>query len=188
MTHYIGSVPDTARQADWRTRGACQYEDPELFFNKGEEEAATAVCRDCPVREDCLAHALNERIEDGVWGGLTADERRSIRRRAAQWKLTAVEAQQRLRTAEQPSQQRTMREVFEENTITRFGDHLEWIGVIKPKFRGRAYTPAQLAFIVSRNRSPDGAVLRRCGTPECVRPEHLSDGAERRAASTPAAA
>ncbi|MFF7096364.1 WhiB family transcriptional regulator [Streptomyces rubradiris] len=188
MTHYIGSIPDTVRQPDWRTRGACQYEDPELFFSTSTEEIAKAVCSGCPVREDCVNHALDQGIEDGVWGGLTADERRNIRRKAVQWKLTALETQRRLRLAEQPPRQRTMQDVFEESTLATLGDHLEWTGSVKPKFRGRAYTPAQFAFIAGRGRTPEGAVRRTCGTPECVRPEHLSDGAERQAASTPAAA
>ncbi|MEU3529393.1 WhiB family transcriptional regulator [Streptomyces sp. NPDC038707] len=188
MSNYTGAVPDTVRQPDWRTHGACQYEDPELFFKTGTEEIAKTVCRGCPVREDCLTHALDERIEDGVWGGLTEDERRNIRRQAVQWKLTAVETQRRLRLAEQPPRPRTMQEVFEESILAVRGDHLEWTGPAKPKFGGRAYSPAQLSFIVSRGRAPEGAVLRRCGTPECVRPEHLTDGAERRAASLPTAA
>ncbi|GHH30005.1 WhiB family transcriptional regulator [Streptomyces rubradiris] len=188
MSNYTGAVPDTVRQPDWRTRSACQDYDPELFFSTGAEGTAKAVCRGCPVREECLNHALDERIEDGVWGGLTDDERRDIRRRAVQWKLTALETQRRLRLAEQPPRQRTMQEVFAESTLATLGDHLAWTGSVKPKFRGRAYTPAQFAFIVGRGRAPEGAVRRTCGTPECVRPEHLSDGAERQAASTPAAA
>jgi WhiB family transcriptional regulator, redox-sensing transcriptional regulator len=39
------------------------------------------VCRGCPVRTECLADALDNRVEFGVWGGLTERERRSLLRR-----------------------------------------------------------------------------------------------------------
>lgn len=35
----------------------------------------------CPVRTECLAEALDNRIEFGVWGGMTERERRSLLRR-----------------------------------------------------------------------------------------------------------
>jgi WhiB family redox-sensing transcriptional regulator len=35
----------------------------------------------CPVRTECLADALDNRIEFGVWGGMTERERRSLLRR-----------------------------------------------------------------------------------------------------------
>ena len=39
---------------------------------------AKAVCRDCPVKQDCLEMALAEREHFGVWGGTTEVERKSI--------------------------------------------------------------------------------------------------------------
>lgn len=49
----------------------CRAQDPELFFAESPEdvEFAKAVCRDCPVREQCLAAALERREPWGVWGG-----------------------------------------------------------------------------------------------------------------------
>ena len=34
----------------------------------------------CPVRSECLAEALDNRIEWGVWGGMTERERRQLLR------------------------------------------------------------------------------------------------------------
>lgn len=75
---------------DWRHRGACRDEDPELFFPVGNTgpaalqiEEAKAVCGGCPVMEQCLEWALETREDDGVWGGLSEDERRAMHRRAA---------------------------------------------------------------------------------------------------------
>jgi hypothetical protein len=38
------------------------------------------VCSGCPVRFECLAEALDNRIEWGVWGGMTERERRLLLR------------------------------------------------------------------------------------------------------------
>ncbi len=72
----------------WRAAAACKDLDTELFFPNGEGEGlqsqveqARRVCTSCPVRDECLDFALTTRQEDGVWGGLTEEERRRWRRR-----------------------------------------------------------------------------------------------------------
>ena len=68
---------------NWRQRSACSGLDTEMFFPATDTEAvaAQAVCATCPVRDQCLEWALATRQEDGVWGGLTDNERRRLRRR-----------------------------------------------------------------------------------------------------------
>jgi WhiB family redox-sensing transcriptional regulator len=68
---------------------ACRDEDPELFFPVGKTgpallqiEDAKEVCRRCEVVEDCLRWALETGQDAGVWGGMSEDERRSIRKTA----------------------------------------------------------------------------------------------------------
>ncbi|MQA09196.1 MAG: WhiB family transcriptional regulator [Pseudonocardiaceae bacterium] len=69
-------------QSDWRVRAACRDEDPEELFVRGaEQRKAKVVCVSCPVRTECLAEALDNRIEFGVWGGMTERERRAVLRR-----------------------------------------------------------------------------------------------------------
>ncbi|MGD9482875.1 WhiB family transcriptional regulator [Streptomyces sp. TRM70308] len=75
---------------DWRERSACREEDPELFFPIGSTgsaalqiEEAKAVCRRCPVMETCLQWARDRGEDAGVWGGLSEDERRAMKRRAS---------------------------------------------------------------------------------------------------------
>jgi WhiB family redox-sensing transcriptional regulator len=72
------------RAEDWWSQAACRGTDaPEFFpedFDPGpRREAALAVarraCAGCPVRADCLEHALAWHEPKGVWGGLTAAER-----------------------------------------------------------------------------------------------------------------
>lgn len=73
---------------DWRHEAACLAEDPELFFPLGNTgpadeqiKDAKAVCRRCDVTEICLRWALDTRQEFGVWGGLSENERKAMRRR-----------------------------------------------------------------------------------------------------------
>ena len=88
---------------DWRDRAACLEEDPELFFPIGNTgpallqiEQAKTVCRRCDVRDTCLQWALETGQDAGVWGGLSEDERRALKRRRARNRLR--EASPRCRT------------------------------------------------------------------------------------------
>jgi WhiB family redox-sensing transcriptional regulator len=69
-------------QTDWRVNASCRDEDPDGLFVRGKEQRkAKLVCIACPVRTECLAEALDGRIEFGVWGGMTERERRALLRR-----------------------------------------------------------------------------------------------------------
>jgi WhiB family transcriptional regulator, redox-sensing transcriptional regulator len=68
--------------SDWRVNAACREQDPDGLFVRGKEQRkAKLVCIACPVRTECLAEALDGRIEFGVWGGMTERERRALLRR-----------------------------------------------------------------------------------------------------------
>jgi WhiB family redox-sensing transcriptional regulator len=67
---------------DWTARAGCRNADPDALFVQGAaQNRAKAVCFGCPVRAECLADALDNRVEFGVWGGLTERERRALLRR-----------------------------------------------------------------------------------------------------------
>lgn len=71
--------------AEWATSAACRDGDPDALFVQGaEQNIAKRVCRSCPVRFECLSDALDNRIEFGVWGGMTERERRALLRRHPQ--------------------------------------------------------------------------------------------------------
>jgi len=76
--------------ADWPSQAACRTGDPDALFVQGaEQNVAKRICRGCPVRYECLADALDNRIEFGVWGGMTERERRALLRRhpnVASWR------------------------------------------------------------------------------------------------------
>jgi WhiB family transcriptional regulator, redox-sensing transcriptional regulator len=76
--------------ATWMPLGACQDEDPELFFPIGSSgpavsqvKAAKAVCGRCTVRQECLSYALRSLQADGIWGGTTGEERLALRKMVA---------------------------------------------------------------------------------------------------------
>ncbi|MFC8954695.1 WhiB family transcriptional regulator [Streptomyces sp. NPDC057101] len=69
-------------QETWSARALCRTADPdELFVDGAAQNQAKALCTGCPVRTECLAHALDQRIDHGVWGGMTDRERRALLRR-----------------------------------------------------------------------------------------------------------
>jgi WhiB family redox-sensing transcriptional regulator len=64
---------------NWRVAARCRTADAEGLFVKGaRQREARGFCRTCPVRPECLAHALDHRIEFGVWGGMTERQRRAL--------------------------------------------------------------------------------------------------------------
>jgi WhiB family transcriptional regulator, redox-sensing transcriptional regulator len=70
------------QQQRWRADALCWETDPdELFVRGAEQNRAKMVCMGCPVRTECLAEALDSRIDFGIWGGMTERERRALLRR-----------------------------------------------------------------------------------------------------------
>ncbi len=66
----------------WSDFAACKGLRPdELFVRGAAQNRAKQVCALCPVRTECLAEALDNSIEWGVWGGMTERERRALLRR-----------------------------------------------------------------------------------------------------------
>lgn len=61
---------------------------------KHRRERAKAYCLDCPVRSECLAFALRENIQYGIYAGTTARERRMIQRKARKSVLEFLARQQ----------------------------------------------------------------------------------------------
>ena len=66
---------------EWMDRAACMGMPTATFFETSTVKIAEAmkVCVLCPVRPDCLAHALAHSDMVGVFGGTTTDDRRRLR-------------------------------------------------------------------------------------------------------------
>ena len=67
-------------------------ENPDVFFPEdwdipGMADSAKArnlakkMCLRCPIKSECLRYALNAKEQHGIWGGLTAHERRDLRQK-----------------------------------------------------------------------------------------------------------
>ncbi|MDO3395822.1 WhiB family transcriptional regulator [Nocardioides cremeus] len=65
------SVLDRVDEALPADQMPCRVANPELWFAESPQdvERAKALCLDCPVRQLCLAGALERREPWGVWGG-----------------------------------------------------------------------------------------------------------------------
>ena len=81
----------SGRDIRWEHR-LCHDGNAEDFFVDDHEnpkdemitKEAVQLCNTpCPIRDECARYALVNRMEFGVWGGLTAKQRRRIWRRKA---------------------------------------------------------------------------------------------------------
>jgi WhiB family transcriptional regulator, redox-sensing transcriptional regulator len=82
---------------DWVHLARCKDEDPELFFPVGTTGPAAAqiataktICMQCEVRTECLEWAMLTCQDAGVWGGLSEEERRALRRARRRSEAAAV--------------------------------------------------------------------------------------------------
>lgn len=68
--------------SDWPAQAACRGADPDILFVQGAaQNRVKSMCAGCTVRTECLADALDNEIEFGVWGGMTERERRALLRK-----------------------------------------------------------------------------------------------------------
>lgn len=70
----------------WMNRAACVGQWPELFFpTTGERPTeAKAICKRCPVMDECLSYALASDFPlIGIFGGTSEHERRAMRQAAS---------------------------------------------------------------------------------------------------------
>lgn len=178
MSGYTGQIPDTIiRATDWRADAPCKA-DPDAMFSstQGGIEYAKGFCSQCPAVERCLQWALETGEDWGVWGGLSAQERHALRRRAA--RPISIDDYAGTRPERKPVT--SLEEAWEMYALPD-GEHTLWLG---PKTiyleRGRPQvTPNRVSFYVDRGRMPEGETKRTCDVDGCVRPQHLCDRVER---------
>lgn len=72
-------LPQLGSVLAWADRAACAGIDLDYMFTEGTAaHQAAKVCTGCPVKTECLEYALVNRMDYGVWGGLTARQRRKL--------------------------------------------------------------------------------------------------------------
>lgn len=88
---------------NWRGAARCRVADADELFVRGRHQReARRFCGTCPVRTECLAYALDHRVEVGVWGGMTERQRRALLRCRPQvrsWARLLADAQRAHYTA-----------------------------------------------------------------------------------------
>ncbi len=77
---------ERSTRTPWHHDAACSGESGVSFYPPSRPEPraarlrrearARAVCSYCPVRDECLQHAVDHDERYGIWGGLTGRERR----------------------------------------------------------------------------------------------------------------
>jgi WhiB family transcriptional regulator, redox-sensing transcriptional regulator len=98
-----GRVRGGEEAGPWHSEAVCRRDEAGLFFAPSKEPtadrlsreaAAKRVCARCPVMIECREHALLQPEPYGVWGGLTAAERRVVlarrRRREAERRAASI--------------------------------------------------------------------------------------------------
>lgn len=77
--HNIVRRTDAESRIAWVSKALCRAADPdELFVRGAAQRKAAVICRHCPVMLECGADALDNRVEFGVWGGMTERQRRAL--------------------------------------------------------------------------------------------------------------
>lgn len=71
----------------WIVDALCSQVDTDLFFPEkgGSTKEAKSVCARCEVREECLNYAMANDERFGIWGGMSAPDRRRRRSRGSMW-------------------------------------------------------------------------------------------------------
>ncbi|MGH3960349.1 WhiB family transcriptional regulator [Mycobacterium sp.] len=70
---------DAESPTAWVSEALCRSVDPDqLFVTGAAQRKAAVICRHCPVVLECRADALDNRVEFGVWGGMTERQRRAL--------------------------------------------------------------------------------------------------------------
>jgi WhiB family transcriptional regulator, redox-sensing transcriptional regulator len=73
------AMSPSERRFAWVSKALCRSTDPdELFVGGAAQHRAALICRQCAVVTECLADALDNGIEFGVWGGMTERQRRKL--------------------------------------------------------------------------------------------------------------
>jgi WhiB family redox-sensing transcriptional regulator len=81
----IGNLDD----GEWLAGAACRHLPPEeiaLFFvgaGRSLSRRARQICAACPVRAECVAHAYDNEIHAGYFGGISPSHRISMSREEA---------------------------------------------------------------------------------------------------------
>lgn len=86
------SAPASTFDISWMAEAICGG--LEMFPDRDvvEVRAAKDTCKACPVRRNCAEYAVEARMDHGIWGGFTPQERKDIRADISVGRITLEEA------------------------------------------------------------------------------------------------
>lgn len=82
--HELAALIESSPEFTWLEQAACgdlDLDQLDLFFveaGRTLSREAVAICERCPVRADCLDHAINREIAGGYFGGVSPSKRRRM--------------------------------------------------------------------------------------------------------------
>jgi len=91
MTLVSKALKPIADHWEWQFEGACNGEETNEFFLEDDmrgakkinrQVSAIAICNTCPVKQQCLDHALKVPEMYGIWGGMTEEQRHTLAKRS----------------------------------------------------------------------------------------------------------
>lgn len=66
---------------EWKDQGRCKGKSKFFYSDlRSDHEKAKRICRECEVQRKCLAYALVNDEDYGIWGGSTATDRKLIKK------------------------------------------------------------------------------------------------------------
>jgi len=68
-------LPNPTTHESWMDDAACLYTDPEIFFTDLHTNNALKICATCDTKIACLNYATRNNITEGIFGGVTAEQR-----------------------------------------------------------------------------------------------------------------
>lgn len=84
ITEWESSSGFRVERPSWQKQRACNGEPTTTFYPAPGDtnllRRAKSICKDCPVRHECLQFALDNAERFGIWGGKSARERMLILR------------------------------------------------------------------------------------------------------------
>ncbi|PWI16034.1 hypothetical protein DI272_19070 [Streptomyces sp. Act143] len=80
LPHFLDAVPSTQPATPCKDRPDLFVDSSRTTPQKDKTTAAKALCARCPVRAACTDYAIANDFRDGIWGGLTVDERDQLAR------------------------------------------------------------------------------------------------------------
>ncbi|WP_328434533.1 WhiB family transcriptional regulator [Streptomyces sp. NBC_00425] len=75
LPHFLDEVPGPWPETPCKERPDYFIDSSRTTPTRDRVDQAKMLCAGCPVREACADYAIANGCRDGIWGGLTVDER-----------------------------------------------------------------------------------------------------------------